>query len=258
MYSLQNIRHWKDLSRRLISQGPRHYLLAASGVSPGSALRDLSSLNSQIAAASRIQASVAPDTDLETYVANLQSQSTLALIADGLNRSARDFETFLEDNVTMEWDAQRRRIYEHFGLASKDGDPQSVNSNPLNTASPGSKGSFGRSTRRGRIQNLSSSKGGNALGGSVFGAAAMQKSIIGTPGSISNGNGTLFADVADKAANGGASFQDSPLLRDKEGKYAEKVQRLNEARIQERVFPVLQEFANVEAQAGEDVSITLT
>ncbi|KAI9751711.1 MAG: hypothetical protein M1835_001185, partial [Candelina submexicana] len=165
-----------------------HYLLAASGISPGSALRDLNSLNNQTAAASGIQTSVAPDTDLETYVANLQSQSTLALIADGLNRSARDFETFLEENVTMEWDAQRRRIYEHFGLASKDGDAQSVNDNPLNVASPGAKGSFGRSARRGRIQNLSSSKAGSTMGGSVFGAAAMQKSVIGTPGSVSNAN----------------------------------------------------------------------
>ncbi|KAI9747405.1 MAG: hypothetical protein M1835_002124 [Candelina submexicana] len=92
------------------------------------------------------------------------------------------------------------------------------------------------------------------MGGSVFGAAAMQKSVIGTPGSVSNANGMLFADVTDKAGSGGPSVQDSPLLRDKEGKYAEKVQKLNEARIQERVYPVLQEFASVEAQAGEDTA----
>jgi nuclear pore complex protein Nup93 len=38
------------------------------------------------------------------------------------------------------------------------------------------------------------------------------------------------------------------------GHFADKVQRLNAARLDERPFPVLHEFADVEQRAGGDVS----
>nr|7TBI_G1 Chain G1, Nic96 R2 [Saccharomyces cerevisiae]7TBI_G2 Chain G2, Nic96 R2 [Saccharomyces cerevisiae]7TBJ_G1 Chain G1, NUP93 R2 [Homo sapiens]7TBJ_G2 Chain G2, NUP93 R2 [Homo sapiens]7TBK_G1 Chain G1, NUP93 R2 [Homo sapiens]7TBK_G2 Chain G2, NUP93 R2 [Homo sapiens]7TBL_G1 Chain G1, NUP93 R2 [Homo sapiens]7TBL_G2 Chain G2, NUP93 R2 [Homo sapiens]7TBM_G1 Chain G1, NUP93 R2 [Homo sapiens]7TBM_G2 Chain G2, NUP93 R2 [Homo sapiens] len=53
--------------------------------------------------------------DVDTYLSNLQTKTTLSMIADGLERSARDFDAFLEENVTLEWEAQRKRIYQHFG-----------------------------------------------------------------------------------------------------------------------------------------------
>nr|7MVU_B Chain B, Nucleoporin NIC96 [Thermochaetoides thermophila DSM 1495]7MVV_B Chain B, Nucleoporin NIC96 [Thermochaetoides thermophila DSM 1495]7MVY_B Chain B, Nucleoporin NIC96 [Thermochaetoides thermophila DSM 1495]7MVZ_B Chain B, Nucleoporin NIC96 [Thermochaetoides thermophila DSM 1495]7TBI_J1 Chain J1, Nic96 R2 [Saccharomyces cerevisiae]7TBI_J2 Chain J2, Nic96 R2 [Saccharomyces cerevisiae]7TBJ_J1 Chain J1, NUP93 R2 [Homo sapiens]7TBJ_J2 Chain J2, NUP93 R2 [Homo sapiens]7TBJ_J3 Chain J3, N len=56
------------------------------------------------------------EVDVDTYLSNLQTKTTLSMIADGLERSARDFDAFLEENVTLEWEAQRKRIYQHFGI----------------------------------------------------------------------------------------------------------------------------------------------
>lgn len=67
---------------------------------------------------------------------------------------------------------------------------------------------------------------------------------------------SLFNDVAEKSPNAGIqSAPENRLLRDKQDKYMEKVKGLNVARISEKVFPVLQEFAEVETQPSlEDCS----
>ncbi|KAI9820332.1 MAG: hypothetical protein M1827_005954 [Pycnora praestabilis] len=230
-----------------------HYLLAASGISPGAALRDLNAFKAQATGTSTTQPAAAFDTDIESYVANLHAQSTLDLIADGLERARRDFDVFLEENVTMEWDAQRKRIYEHFGLVPKGSDNDNGENNSYGASIPGARGSFGRS-RRGRAQELNGSKTGNPSRGSAFGTSGMQKSVIGAPGPVDSGNATLFVDVAEKAGSSGSNLQDDRFTRDKQAKLAQKVQLLNEARLQERVFPILQEFANVEAQAGGETT----
>ena len=102
--------------------GKAHYLLAASGVDPGAAMRDLNMLNAQAGRAPAAKPQEIVDTDLEGYLANLQTKTTLNMIADGLARSVRDFDIFLDENVSMEWDAQRKRIYQHFGIRAKDPD----------------------------------------------------------------------------------------------------------------------------------------
>lgn len=187
------------------------------------------------------------DPDNSKFVQQLEQQSTLSMIAEGLNRAERDFDAFLEENVTMNWDEQRKRIYEHFGLTPKAGD-QDEDSTVF--PSPGGKGSFGRSTRRGRPHGATANRHGTPTR-SVFGNTGMQKSVIGTPGTGA-GNATLFADVADKTVNG-IGAQDERYVRQKQGKYAEKVQHLNAARLREVVYPVLQEFASVEREPGGEV-----
>src|ERR1700712_4667291 len=95
----------------------RHYLLAASGVSTASALRDLNNFTVQAGAAVAQGNGGIPDTDIDSFVSNLRTQSTMEMIQEGLEQSKRDFDNFLEENVQINWDAQRRKIYEHFGLA---------------------------------------------------------------------------------------------------------------------------------------------
>ena len=184
-------------------------------------------------------------------MANLQSQSTLSLIAEGLNRSARDFDRYLEENITMEWDAQRRRIYEHFGLAPKAGEGagrDSLHGSPT----PVEQGPFGRSSRRGHSVKASGSRTGTPAKSSLFGASGLQKSVIGTPGRAGSGPVSLFADVAEKSMGSTQAGVDDRSTRDKQAKFADKVQQLNACRLQNKVFPVLQEFGNVEAQIGGD------
>ena len=163
------------------------------------------------------------------------------MITEGIERANRNFNAYLEEHVDINWEAQRRKVYEHFGLAPgrhSDGDP-------------GERGTFGRSSRRGRGTNNEKS-GQSTMDRSVFGHSGMQKSVIGTP-AVGAGNMQVFGDVSEKTA--AVPKQEDRLLREKQGRFAEKVQKLNEARLQEKFYPILQEFLDVEGLPGGDVSL---
>ena len=94
--------------------------------------------------------------------------------------------------------------------------------------------------------------GKSTMNRSVFGNSGLQKSVIGTPG-MGSPNATLFADVTEK--NGTPiKATDDRFTRDRQGKYAEKVQNLNQARLGESTYPLIQEFSRVESQRGGEVS----
>lgn len=223
-----------------------HYLLAASRINPGTTRRDLNSLAVQPPTGASLHPPPKWDPDTHRYVEQLQQQSTLRMISEGLERAQRNFDTYLEANVDINWELQRKRIYEHFGLMAKHGE---ASGDPA--SGHGAKGSFGKSTRRERINNANR-PGQSTLNRSIFGPSSIQKSVIGTPGTGSR-NATLFADVSDKNAPA-LAVQDDRFMRDKQRKFAEKVQLLNRARLDEKSYPVLQEFKGVESQSGGEVS----
>jgi nuclear pore complex protein Nup93 len=231
--------------------GIRHYLLAASGVSTASALRDLNNF-SQSAAALTAPPAGAADTDIEAFVSNLHAQSTLDLIQEGLEQSKRDFDSFLEENVQMNWDAQRRRIYEHFGLAKPSENlAESVDDTFAETAG----GAFGRSSRRSRALGASLS----ASGGMSFGPQGLTKSVLGNSSFHGTLRGSALGDTSDKTPAGalqaGAELR---FERDKAEKYAVQVKELNSARNQENAYPVIHKFLEVEEQAGIDVGRSIS
>ena len=223
-----------------------HYLLAASGINPGTTRRDLDSLAVHPPTSGKVHPPREWDPDTHKYVEQLQQQSTLRMISEGLERAQRNFDAYLEENVDINWELQRKKIYEHFGLMPKLREA----SNDL-ASSPGVGGSFGKSTRRGRTNNANR-QGQSTFSRSIFGHSSVQKSVIGTPG-VGSGNATLFADVAEKNAPAPA-VQDDRFLREKQRKFAEKVQMLNRARLDESSYAVLQEFKAIESQPGGEVS----
>ncbi|KAL2149592.1 hypothetical protein VTH82DRAFT_8244 [Thermothelomyces myriococcoides] len=241
-----------------LEHGKAHYFLAASGVDPGAAVRDLGALGLQ--ARERGAAPQAGgfgggvgEVDVETYLSNLQTKTTLSMIADGLERSVRDFDSFLEDNVTMEWEAQRRRIYQHFGIKPRE-DASRASTQPAARASTPSKdgqGTFGRSRR----------KAGQAAGSeraapraSLLGRSAMQRSVIGTPSRIGS-HASEFTDVeARKDSAGGpsgAGSMDDRFLREKQGKLAEKIHDFNNARQQGLPVYICRDLAELESKSGD-------
>jgi len=257
-----------DLRQRLKNLGPRagtaaasaaqdgkaHYFLAASGVDPGAAVRDLGSFGLQARAERSTAAGSAAELDVETYLSNLQTKTTLSMIADGLDRSVRDFDSFLEDNVTMEWDAQRRRIYEHFGIKPREtevGAGRAASGTPARDAQGGA-GGFGRSRRKAASQAPGDREAQRA---SMLGRSGMQRSVIGTPSRIGS-HAPEFTDVeprkdATGPLNGVASSLDDRLLREKQGKLAEKIQDLNIARLQGQPVCIFYELAEIEAKSGD-------
>ncbi|KAK4695407.1 nuclear pore complex protein Nup93, partial [Lecanoromycetidae sp. Uapishka_2] len=226
------------------SDSRAHYLLAASGINPGTTRRDLESLALHSSASRSLPQVPDWDPDTHKYVEQLQQQSTLKMISEGLERAQRNFDAYLEENVDINWEFQRKKIYEHFGLTPKAGDASYDY-----TSSPGEKGSFGKSAKRGRSTNKTGS-GKSTLNRSIFGPSSLQKSVIGTPG-VGSGNATLFADVAEK--NGiTPAVPDDRFFRERQRKYTEKVQALNRARLNESPFPLMQEFKDVECHADGD------
>lgn len=277
-----------------LQDGKAHYVLAASGVDPGAAVRDLGNFGifsaSRSTAAAGGAASVAPgsggpagvgagfsrgpsEVDVDTYLTNLQTKTTLSMIADGLERSVRDFDSFLEDNVTSEWEAQRKRIYEHFGIKTRDDLATGTSATPrygtpdIAGGGPGaSTGGFGR--RRSRQQQQPTQPGaskagtaGGGAGGSVFGRSRMQKSVIGSASRI-GAHTSEFSDVETANAGGnatsggvgagGSGSLDDRYTREKQGRLADTVHRLNDSRIASAPFPILSEMVAVEANIGGD------
>ena len=219
-----------------------HYLLAASGVNPGTTRRDLDSLAVQPSLGT-VQQSPGWDPDTHKFVEQLQQQSTLKMIREGLERAHRNFDAYLDENVDINWELQRKKIHEHFGLMPKNSDASDEIA-----SGPGGKGAFGRSARKGR--SIKRTPGKSTLNRSIFGQSSLQKSVIGTPG-MGSGNATLFADVAEKSSAAPAGLDDR-ILREKQRRFAEKVQVLNRARLNEAPFLILSEFKIVESQPGGD------
>ncbi|EPS30845.1 hypothetical protein PDE_05797 [Penicillium oxalicum 114-2] len=216
-----------------------HYLLASSGISPGQALRDLRSLDPQ--------ASVAPvreadsfDPDNQRFLRNIQQRGRQVMINESLSRAQRDFDAFLEEKLDMDWEEQRQKIFQHFGLSQKDATAGDELKSTM-------RGAFGRSARQ------SKPGGGPAASRrSVYGRSGLDKSVIGTPGA-GLASRQLFEAPTERTEGAAAASPDLRFLREKMGHYAEKVQDLNLARLQGKTFPILGQFLEVEMHSGGDV-----
>jgi nuclear pore complex protein Nup93 len=171
------------------------------------------------------------------------------MIQEGLEQSKRDFDSYLEENVQMNWDAQRRRIYEHFGLV-KPSENLEESTNVALGASSRERGAFGRSSRRQRNVGASASD-------VSFGQSGMARSVLGTSSMRGSVRGTTFTDLPEKVSGSLTSGTEDRLQRDKQEKYAEKVRDLNATRIGEVCYPVLSSFAEAEQDAGIDSTASL-
>ncbi|RJE23640.1 Nuclear pore protein [Aspergillus sclerotialis] len=223
-----------------------HYLLAASGIPAGRALRDLKALDPHASIGTPTKDQDDFDPDNQKFLRSLQHRGRQVMIAEGLARTHRDFDMFLENKVNMDWEAQRKKIFQHFGLAQKDeqvGDAFGATQ----------RGSFGRSAKQSRHLGATSPHGPSTPSRrSVFGKSGLEKSVIGTPGA-----GLAFSQLAENQAERGdgpvLSTPDFRFLQEKMGHYAEKVQFLNSARLQAQSYPILHEFSEVEKHAGGDI-----
>ena len=233
-----------DFSQSRANDSRAQYLLAASGVPQGATHRDLEDFAAETAAAST-QIPQEFDPRIDSFVANIHAKTTRELMEEAMQKSKQDFDIFLEDNLQIDWDYQRQRVYEHLGLV-KPSDNEYRNGSSVN---PATHGSFGRSSRRSRGMDATSR---GTLRGSL-GATGMGKSVLG--GSIARGSirQNMFKDVTEKAGeNGIQSAVEDPFRRTKQERYMTKVKELNVSRIEEAVYPVIEQFARVELEGGSD------
>lgn len=223
-----------------------HYLLSASGVNTSQALRDLDDL---------VGPRAAPPAPVELPTGGVKE--TLAqghqtdfqkMVESHIARAHDDFDQMIEERLHgVDWDAHRQRIYEHFGLKRPQGEGDAA-PGAANGASVGGGSAFGRSSRR-------APRASTVAGRSKFGMSGMARSVIGTTGR--GGRSSVFGDVAEKMpAEGFRPAPEDGILRRKQEKYSDGVKDLNVARLQEKVYPVLTRFAEVEAEpSNEDTSM---
>lgn len=183
------------------------------------------------------------DPDNQKFLRSIQQRGRQVMVAESLARSQRDFESFLEEKVDLDWEEQRRKIFQHFGLATKDEHGDNLDAT--------TRSSFGRTARPSK-QGPAASHPSKASR-SVFGRSGLGKSVIGPPATGSTSH-RLFEDPSERSEGLFTRSSDFQFLREKMGHYAERVQRLNLARLQGRTFPLLHEFAEIERSVGGDVS----
>ncbi|KAK3117086.1 nuclear pore complex subunit [Teratosphaeriaceae sp. CCFEE 6253] len=218
------------------------YLLAASGVNVGESLRDIESLMDTTSSARAAAVPEVPDysamSGVKDFLGQYHRNNFQEMIDNSLQRAQDDFNRMIDEQLHMQpvdWQRYRNRIDVHFGLRKPDEDGEGTTDGAMNPS-----GSFGRS-RRSRM-----------AGSSIFGLPNATKSVIGTPGP--NGlRQSTFNDVAEKLpADGIRPAPEDRTQRAKQDKYSGKVKDLNIARIQEKMYPVLTRFAEVEAEPSND------
>lgn len=187
------------------------------------------------------------DPDNEKFLHRVKRRGREDLVSHCLRRVNDDFNAFFEENISSGWEGQHLRICEHFGLRP----PTDLSA----TLTGGAGLSKGASTFNARSTMASGLRGGESIAmdgrKSVLGRSTMGKSVIGVPDARFSVD-QIFGDAPDDEQQ--AILSDTRHLREKSVNFALKVAQLNEARLQEKPYPILHEFAEVEKLGGGDVS----
>jgi nuclear pore complex protein Nup93 len=178
-----------------------------------------------------------------------------------MRRTARDFDSFVIKNVTTEWEAQKQRIFEHFGLAPKSSPVPGADNGGAFSGGMSAFGasSFGRSRLGGSI-----GPGGGLGTNSVWAKSNMGGSVLGKPvatrpaePSTTRYQGNLFADV-----DSSMQVELSRQVQQRQQRFSQAVKQLNETRLLadpgSGSFPLMKAFGEITGASGKDmVSLVL-
>ena len=232
----QNVGTRSSQPNRTAADSKAHYVLAGAGVTPGKAYRDFQAL------ADDNNDQQQPDIDFgeeasRQYMRDLPIKGRETLAREAMDRVYREVDTFIQESLGIDFEAQQKMIMEHFGIVPRTEEPRDTGFR----GSPAPKGTFGRSGRKTRGLGESGSR-------SIFGRSALDRSMIGDPAVA---NTTTFAGEDRESQNHtlirGQTTRD---LRDKERLYIEKIDQLSHARLNGASYAVMHNFAQVEEQAG--------
>jgi nuclear pore complex protein Nup93 len=103
-----------------------HYLLAGSGVNAEDIASEVQSIMFHTSLESTTFTSNEPDID--SYLRIKKEENILASIEGSVRSTAREFDVFLAQNVTLDWKTRKTEICEHFGLVPKKSEPSAAKS----------------------------------------------------------------------------------------------------------------------------------
>ncbi|KAK6341662.1 hypothetical protein TWF696_008731 [Orbilia brochopaga] len=214
-----------------------HYLLQAAGVNSEQALKELESVDFSFdeAPTRATVRDVQVDTDIDGFLRNRKEQSISKAIDEGIRRTTIEFESHLLSNLNIDWDEQRKKIYEHFGL-TKPSDGQS------NT--PFGQSSFGVSA--------ASRAGASTFGRSRFTQASLGSLVLGVQ--PKGGNQTMaFEDTVKE--NQGAPMEQ---MFNRQVHYARAVQKLNDSRTEAKPPKLIESFSEVTKLSSDLITTQLS
>lgn len=230
----QEIRRKETKPTDPLSDSRAHYLLAGSGVAPGQAYKDFQALGPEETAPLSRNAAQTLAEESSIYLRDIRTKGRDAMLRESMDRVYREVDSFIEESLGIDFEEQKVKIMEHFGLT------------PPGDGEGGAKSGFGRVTR----EDSGTSKSTR----SVFGRTAMEKSIIGTAGS-SAGTLSFFKSEGAAPAQMGLPRSSSQVLRElrnKEKAFIDKVEDLNQARLRNETYALLQNFYEVEEKNKAD------
>ncbi|KAK5074930.1 nuclear pore complex subunit [Lithohypha guttulata] len=204
-----------------------HYLLSGSGVTPGQAYKEFQKLDTDTVPA----ATPAPRDFAEegtAYLKGMQAKGREAMLRESMDRVYHDVDKFIEESLGIDFDEQKQRIMQHFGLMAKD-------ENDLSASTSRSRQSRQSKTRR-----------------SVFGRSGLEKSIIGASNSVA-GSASFFGGPGPNPPTNLTKNQTVRDLRDKERLFMQKVETLNRKRLDQEQYNIFNEFQEVEKAVPGDV-----
>jgi len=153
-----------------------------------------------------------------------------------MQRISRDFDAYVAKNVTMEWDKQKEKIFEHFGLLPMtEGEPDRFGASTFGAST------FGHSAR----------SGAGGVQGSVYASTSVwarsaAHSILARPAPAPSGS--IFADVDPSK-----QLTMSRPVQIRQQNYAGIIRQLNEGRLTGSPYPILHKCEEVSQGSGSDV-----
>lgn len=200
-----------------------HYILSGSGVTPGQAYKDFQKYESEVPSAAAVARQEFAE-ESAAYLKGVQAKGREAMLRETMDRVYQDVDKFIEESLGIDFDEQKKRIMQHFGLMAPDSDEPTPSS-------------FG----------ASKSKSGKR---SIFGRSALDKSVIGNATSMSVstfGNSTLNVPSSLNKS------QNTQKVREKERNFMNKVAAMNTNRGNNETYKVFAEFKAVEESVPGDV-----
>lgn len=209
-----------------------HYLLSASGVDPVKAYRDFEKINEDVPSITPSSRSDLAE-EGSAYLKGMQTKGREAMLRESLDRVYRDVDAFIEESLGIDFDEQKTRIMQHFGLVAQSDSAD----DPTASVSNFARSKANTKTKTGRR--------------SIFGRSGLEKSLIGSAGSVAGGS-FFGGQVAHMPTSLGKN-QTVRDLRDKERRFMEKIEVLNNARSEERNYKILRELKEVEMSIPGDI-----
>ncbi|KAF8543439.1 Nup93/Nic96-domain-containing protein [Trichophaea hybrida] len=207
------------------------YLLRAAGIDADQNLRDLEAIDFQAA----YEPSMPVDTDINAYLRSRKDQN-------------------IASSIEEEWEAQKQRIFEHFGLAPKSS-PAPGNGDAFSGGmSAFGASSFGRSRLGGSVGPGGSLGTNSVWAKSNMGGSVLGKSVATRPAeaSATRYQGNLFTDV-----DSSMQVELSRQVQQRQQRFSQAVKQLNDTRLVadpgSGSFPLMKAFGEITGASGKDM-----